>query len=200
MEPKLPSPSPISFDKDLKAPDNERCEGWWDDFGMFDNIKQHSRLVASIATCIAQKAFDAGMDIDVPTIRASAMLHDIAKAYTIHHGGNHSQVGSSWVMRLTGNPLIAMGVLHHVYWPFDLDLEKYFLPIVVSYSDKRVMHDNLTSLQDRFSDLEVRYGKTEQIRERIRQTRRQAEKIEAELNKLLGEELNECSFDCRRLV
>lgn len=200
LNPNLPPPSAITYNKKLNVPDDAQCESWWDDFGMFENIKAHSRLVAKIATSIAEKAHNKGIDVDIPTVRASALLHDIAKAYTINYGGNHSQVGASWALRLTGNPVIAMGVLHHVYWPFEIDVKKYFLPMIVGYSDKRVKHDTLTSLQLRFSDLEVRYGKTEQIRQRIRQTLSQAEKIEAEINKLLGEELNECSFDCGRLV
>ncbi|WP_027180147.1 HD domain-containing protein [Maridesulfovibrio bastinii] len=200
LEPDLPSPIPVSFDPGLKVPADSECEAWWDMFGMFDNIKAHSRLVAHIATCIAEMAVKNGLETDIPTVRASALMHDIAKAYCITNGGNHSQVGASWAFRLTENPVVAMGVLHHVYWPFELDAKKYFLPIVVSYSDKRVKHDQLTTLQGRFSDLEDRYGKTELIRQRIRQTLKQAELIEAELNNIVGEELNECSFDCGRLV
>lgn len=200
LEPDLPSPLPVSYNPGLKVPDDSECESWWDQFGMFDNIKAHSRLVAHIATSIAEKAVKKGFDVDIPTVRASAMLHDIAKAYSIKFGGNHSQIGASWAFRLTGNPAVCMGILHHVYWPFDIDAKNFFLPLVVGYSDKRVKHDTLTTLKGRFSDLEVRYGKTEQIRQRIRQTFRQAEKIEAGINNLLGEELNESSFDCGRLV
>ncbi len=75
---------------------------------MLENIKAHSMLVAKVAVQTSTLARESGVDIDIPTIQASALLHDIAKSYCIHHGGNHSQLGAAWVMQLTGNPVISM--------------------------------------------------------------------------------------------
>lgn len=200
MESALLPPPPVRLDPQWTVPSAEQCTGWWDDYSMFENIKAHSRLVAGVAVQVGTMAKDAGVDVDVPTIQASALMHDIAKSYCIDHGGNHSQLGAAWTMQLTGNPAVAMGVLHHVFWPFEPDAEKYFLPLVVSYADKRVMHDTLTTLEKRFGDLKVRYGKTEKIVQRIQQTYEQALVLEERLGKLIGVDLNACSFDSGRLV
>ncbi|WP_291328702.1 HD domain-containing protein [Desulfovibrio sp. UCD-KL4C] len=200
MESCLIPPLPVKSDPSWYVPTASECMQHWDDFKMLDNIKAHSTQVAKVAVSIALIAEQAQIPVHVPTIQASALMHDIAKTYSIKHGGNHSQLGAAWTLRLTGNPVIAMGVLHHVFWPFEPDAEKYFLPLVISYSDKRVMHDTLTSLEKRFNDLAVRYGKTEKIKQRIQKTFEQALVLEQRLENLLGVDLNACSFDSGRLV
>lgn len=200
MESVLRPPPMVKIDPKWNVPSSSQCFSWWDDYSMLDNIKAHSTLVAKVAVQVAILAEQSGAEVHIPTIQASALLHDIAKSYCIHHGGNHSQLGAAWVMQLTGNPAIAMGVLHHVFWPFEPEADKYFLPLAVSYADKRVMHDTLTSLEKRFGDLKVRYGKTEKIRQRIQQTYEQALVLEARLGNLIGVDLNACSFNSGRLV
>lgn len=200
MESPLRPPPPVSIDPDWYVPSAEECCAWWDDYSMFDNIKAHSTLVAKVAVQLAGMAVEAGVDVHVPTIQASALMHDIAKSYCILHGGNHSQLGAAWTMRLCANPAVAMGVLHHVFWPFEPEADKYFLPLAVSYADKRVMHDSLTSLEKRFGDLKIRYGKTEKIIQRIQETYEQALILEEQLGNLIGVDLNACSFDSGRLV
>ena len=200
LESILMPPPPVEYNPLWDVPDASECRKYWNDYGMLENIKAHSTMVAKIAISIARIAKGKDIKIDIPSIQASAMLHDIAKSYCIRHGGNHSQLGSAWVMRLTHNPVIAMGVLHHVFWPFKPEADKYFLPLVVSYADKRVMHDKLTSLEKRFGDLSIRYGRTEKIRERIQQTYKQSLELEKSLGQLLGVDLDEHPFDCGRLV
>ncbi|WP_319761724.1 phosphohydrolase [Maridesulfovibrio sp.] len=200
MESTLTPPRPVEIDPAWAVPSASQCMSWWDDYKMLDNIKAHSMLVAKVAVQAATLAVESGIKLDIPTIQASALLHDIAKSYCIHHSGNHSQIGAAWTIQLTGNPAIAMGVLHHVFWPFEPDADKYFLPLVISYADKRVMHDTFTTLEKRFNDLKVRYGRTEKIKQRIHKTFEQALTLEERLGKLIGVDLNACSLDCGRLV
>lgn len=196
----LPPPPPVVIDPAWSVPDDRQCGELWTQFSMLDNIADHSLEVARVATFVAQKASDVGLDIDVPTVRASAMLHDIAKTYSIKHGGNHSQLGGGWVAEFTGNPAIACGVTHHVYWPFDMDIEKYFTPLAVIYADKRVRHNNIVTIESRFRDLIKRYGVNDYIRSRIEVTRAQAVTLENMMGDIIGVDLNECTFDSGRLV
>ncbi|MFH1913424.1 MAG: phosphohydrolase [Pseudomonadota bacterium] len=196
----LPAPPPVVVDPGLAVPDAARCMEHWSAFDMLDNVAAHSLVVARVATFLTLRARELGMAVDVPTVRASALLHDIAKSYCIRHGGNHSQLGGAWTVALTGNPAIATGVTHHVYWPFPLDLAGYFTPLAVIYADKRVRHDTLVSIESRFRDLDDRYGVTEAIRQRIEMTRAQAVELEALLCDTLEVDLNACDFDCGRLV
>ena len=196
----LPPPPPVVFDPALPVPDDAACKALWERFGMLDHIAEHSLVVAQVATAVAKRAKALGMDVDVATVRASAMLHDIAKTYCIRHKGNHSQLGAAWAAEATGNPAVALGVNHHVYWPFDLDVDKYFTPLAVIYADKRVRHDGLVTIESRFADLIERYGVNEYIRGRIEITKAQAAALENLLSDTLEVNLNENAFDSGRVV
>lgn len=195
----LPPPPPNTHPHSGFVPDEARCRSFWKRHGMYPHIQEHSLQVAKVATLMAQRAHDLGLPVAVQATRASALLHDIAKTYSIVHGGNHSQLGAAIVMQLTGNPLLAQGVLHHVYWPFAVDVRAHFTPLAVLYADKRVAHDQLVRMPDRFDDLMERYGRTEAIRERIRQTLEQALDVERAFNILLGVDLDASDFDSGRL-
>ena len=193
--PELPPPASLP-----QAPDDARCLAWWDEFDMLPHIRQHSLAVARVATSLALAAKDHGLDVDVQTVRASALLHDLAKTYTIRHGGNHSQLGGAWVQELTGNPLVACGIVHHVHWPWAVDARAFFLPMAIIYADKRVRHDTVVTLDERFEDLYSRYGTTQYIRDRLAESRQQSLTIEKALGQILGAHLHEDSFDSGRLV
>jgi hypothetical protein len=200
--PKLPAPPASSgtADPSWRIPSDARCRALWDRYEMPAHIRAHSEQVALVATQVAEAGFAAGVPVEVRVVRASALLHDLAKIYCIHHGGSHSQLGGAWVMALTGNPLIAQGVIHHVSWPFELDARRFFAPLCVLYADKRVAHDRIVPLESRFDDLIDRYGKTEEIRGRIRSTNRQAKEIEDALARLVEKNLNAHDFNRGRLV
>ncbi len=197
------APAPCSCDPehpDWDIPDDATCLAYWGRYDMPEHIRGHSLLVARVATFLALGAREAGLSVSVPTVRASALLHDLAKAFTIEHGGSHSQLGASWAVSLTKNPALAQGVLHHVYWPYEVDIRKYFLPLAVIYGDKRVQHNDLVSLERRFKDLLDRYGKTEDLRKRIGLAHAQARELERLFGRLLEKELHASTFDCGRLV
>ena len=201
-------PSPISGHTGGRIPTDAECRGWWDEYGMYDHIKVHSELVAGVATNLAEMAADRGLgnpdglsrDDFVQSVRAAGLLHDLGKTWSIVHGGNHSQLGAAWVMELTRNPHIAQGVVHHVHWPGELDAEKHLLPLAVIYADKRVKHDRIVSLSERFEDLFARYGDTERSRALVRRAHDQGKAIEHLFSTIFGEEIHEYPFDRRRLV
>lgn len=195
-----PVPLPVETPKVGPVPSDAQCRQLWDAYGMLPNIREHSELVACLATALAEAALAAGLAVRVDEVRAAALLHDLAKTYTIRHGGNHCQLGAAWVQEITGNPVLSQGVACHVSWPEALDLRAHFLPLVLIYSDKRVKHNQIVTLETRFDDLLVRYGKTDYIRRRIHESFEQAEAIERALVQTLGINLHENTFGCGRLV
>lgn len=180
-------------------PSREDCFRYWNEYRLPVHIREHSLAVSSVAEIICLMAKD---DIPVPieAVVASALLHDLGKFYCIEHGGFHNQLGASLVMELTGNPAVAQGVMHHVWWPGDIDLDRFFLPLVLIYSDKRVKHDQIVSLEVRFKDLFSRYGINGRMNGLIKRSWNQAVEIQNGLNRKLGTDLNACTFDSRRMV
>lgn len=188
------------LEPDWLVPTDEQCTAWWDRYEMPPHIRAHSLVVARVAETLAVLAERKGLPVCVQSVRASALLHDLAKHYCILHGGSHAQIGGAWAMELTGNPVLAQGIIHHVYWPFEMDVARYFMPLAVLYGDKRAKHDELVSVHVRFDDLLVRYGHTPEIQEKIRWTVEQALEVERRLGDLLGEDLDAYPFDSGRLV
>jgi len=182
------------------APSDMRCFELWDQFDMLPHIREHSLSVAGVATHLALGAKAQGLRIDVQLVRASALLHDIAKTYTIRHGGNHSQLGGAWMQEILGNPALAMGIIHHVHWPWPVDARVHFLPMAIIYADKRVMHNRIVTLDERFEDLYARYGTTDYLRQRLAESLAQSREIENALSQTLGTPLHEDTFDSRGLV
>jgi hypothetical protein len=181
------------------APDDEGCRALWDKYAMPEHIRGHSRAVCAVACHVARCAEERGLDVDVRAVRAAALLHDLAKLYTIEYGGHHGQIGGVWVLEETGNYAVAQGVTHHIHWPWDPDPACCLLPLAVIYGDKRVMHERIVGLDVRCRDLMDRYGKTEAIRERIRASMEQCRRIEERINNYLGTDLNACDFDSGRM-
>lgn len=185
------------------VPDDEDCFALWRKYAMLPNVQSHSKLVAHIATRIAADLFAAGYATDCAAIRASALLHDLAKTYCLQHGGGHAQLGAAWVVTETRNYAVAQGVFLHVWWPWAIPDGKNLatsLPLIVLYADKRARHDSCVTLAERFDDLMLRYGSCDSARESIGASFEQSQSIERKLSALLGRDLNEDSFDSWRLV
>lgn len=183
------------------TPDEAQCLGLWDKYAMPDHIRNHSAKVAEFAVLMAQRAVDRGFAVDVAEVRASALLHDIAKNYTIAHGGSHAQIGASWVVLETGNRRLGQGVIHHVHWPWSVDeTQVCSLPFFIIYADKRVKHHSYVSLAERFEDLLDRYGRTEPSRASIRTSYDQGKTVERALSALLELDIHAYTPDSGRLV
>ncbi len=184
------------------VPDQDACTALWNKYDMPPHIRRHSSQVASVVANLGARLEAAGANVNRPVLLAGALLHDIAKAYTIEYGGNHAQLGAAWMRRETGNFHIAQMVLHHVHWPWALDVynESMLPSLLVVYADKRVRHDEIVTIDERFEDLMRRYGHTELSRMFIKASREQGLDLEAALSKRLGVNLNEYSFNSRRLV
>lgn len=183
-------------------PTEGECCALWDRYGMLDNIRAHSRRVAEWATALAQLACDRGIEVNVAEVRASALLHDIAKTCTIRYGGSHAQLGASWIVSETQNRALAQGIMLHVHWPWEVPQDAGIcrLPFFVMYADKRVKHDRSVTLDERFQDLLVRYGSTEAVCQGIAASHRQGLLIERALSAQLGCPLHEYTLDRGRLV
>jgi putative nucleotidyltransferase with HDIG domain len=196
---KLP---PLDFPPCGRAvPSEEACRALWDKYEMPEHIRAHSCQVARFSANLAELAAARGHAVRVEEVRACALLHDIAKSYTLRHGGSHAQLGAAWALAETGHAGIAQGILHHVYWPWPLREETFCtLPILVLYADKRTQHADFVTLEERFADIAVRYGIHEQARLGVETSQRQPVSIERALSARLGVELDAYTPDSGRLV
>ena len=142
-------------------PSIETCFELMDRYQMLKNIKAHSIVVTKVAHVVAAGLVNAGLDISIEKVVAGALLHDIGKTFSLGNGRDHSEIGKQICLE---NHLyeIASIVGEHVRLKnFNLNGD-YSEKEVVYYSDKRVNHDGIVSLEDRLAYILERYGKNKE--------------------------------------
>ncbi len=149
-------------------PNRITCLQIMDNYDMLPNIKDHSILVADLAIIISCKLNKNGSELDLNLIEAAALLHDITKTESIKTGENHCKSGGK-LLRNLGYQRISEIVEQHVLpdkIKGDVSEEE-----VVCYADKRILHDKIVNLDERFEYLLERYGKNEKSVGSINKTR-----------------------------
>lgn len=155
--------------KPLKAryPSISECYKYADDFGMYNNIRAHSRQVARVALAISDGLKRFGKTKVLPNRRmtvAGALMHDIAKTKCIENDCRHGIEGQIICEEL-GYPEIGHIVIQHIILkPFQEEEYKrgHFEPAtIVHYADKRVLHDQIVSIDERLSYITERYGRND---------------------------------------
>lgn len=129
---------------------------------MPDNIIRHSLVVRAASVMLAYAFRQAGIETDIVLVDRASLLHDICKIDSIRNGGDHALMGKLLMEKL-GYGRIGNIVGQHIR----LDFMKADEAMIVNYADKRVMHDQVVSLDRRFLDLMERYGRNEESRERM---------------------------------
>jgi len=140
-------------------PDRDTCFAILADHKVDEHIIAHSMSVERVALHIARLHAEQNGDgsLDLSLVSAGALLHDIAKVPAIYAGVKHSDMGAD-MMRDLGfvevEPLVRQHVLLDDYTQNGAVTEAE----LVNYGDKRVTHDRIVTLKERFDDLYIRYG------------------------------------------
>jgi uncharacterized protein len=139
------------------VPSVNECLGIMDKYQMMPNIRRHSLMVARVAFILGEALNRRSSDLNMKLILAGALLHDIAKTRSLREGGNHVELGEKMVLEM-GYPEVACIVAQHVGEGSEI-ADTIDEAAVVNYADKRVQHDRIVPLRDRFEDLVARYGR-----------------------------------------
>ena len=147
-------------------------------YRMLPNIQEHSLRVRDVALMVGNHLLSAGFALDLQLLEAGALLHDIAKTASLNNGGEHARLGAEWLIDL-GYPAVAEIIREHVWlsrdpagpWP-PREVE------IVNYADKRVLHNLVVTLDQRFVDLLSRYGRTPEIRQHITSNQKRSNILE----------------------
>lgn len=122
---------------------------------MLDNIREHSRMVCRVALLLTDWLGRAGVELHRPSVQVGALLHDIAKSRCLHTPLEHDEVGAQ-ILQNEGYEELAYLVRVHVQMPNPHPIDPAF---IVYYADKRVKHDKVVSLPERFDYIIERYGR-----------------------------------------
>ncbi len=144
-----------------------QCYGILETHSVPEHIQRHSEQVARVARRLleALERWD-DVTLDRSLVEAGALLHDVAKAECLVSRKDHAVEGAR-ILRERGLEAVAPLVERHVNLG-NWDPEGPITEVeILNYSDKRVRHEEVVTLRERFLDLLDRYGKTPQSEARI---------------------------------
>jgi HD superfamily phosphodiesterase len=110
-----------------------------------------------VALFLSKELNKKGQTIDLSLVEAASLLHDLTKTECLQTKEDHAQTGSQ-LLKEMGYERIGDVVAQHIRLPKEGDPSSVSEEEIVNYADKRVMHDRIVSLEERFSDLKERYG------------------------------------------
>ncbi len=148
-------------------PSKTACLALMNKYEMLDNIKAHSLMVARVAETLYNDLAATIPAEKLPkrdVVIAGALLHDIAKSRCIKEGCRHAEIGAK-ICFDEGLDELAEIVAEHVLLT-DYSSSRCHAGIfrpkeLVYYSDKRVKHDQIVSLDNRLEYIIKRYGKND---------------------------------------
>ncbi len=146
----------------------EACMALLERYALPEGIVRHSVKVAEVARFIAERLVARGERVDIPSLVAGALLHDVGKsaAYKRLRARNHAEASAEIIVREGLPPVVARIAERHI---LDSVLSPASYPStweekVVFYADK-VVTQRLVSLHERFSDLRSRRPDIEDLLE-----------------------------------
>jgi len=137
-------------------PSINECFALMNKYDMLDNIKNHSIMVAKIAKLLGICLIKTGENICLEKVVSGALLHDIAKTECIGSKKDHSKIGMEICLNEGLDEIADIVGEHIVLNNFSLT-GQLFEKELVFYSDKRVLHDSIVSIDERLKDLIIRY-------------------------------------------
>ena len=174
-------------------PDIDDCISLMESTGMLENIRDHSFVVANVASLLLDNldlpADDTIAPPDKNLVIAGALLHDIAKTACLGTSRKHAEEGKLLCSQLGYHEVAEIVGEHVILQDFEPTRQKkgHFSPKeLVYYSDKRVTHDRIATLEQRLDYIIERYGDgTSFIENRIRENFARCQELERNLFRYL---------------
>ena len=165
----------------ILLPSHIQCLELMEAHGMLPNILEHSFRVMEVARFLGEALAGAGFDLSLPLVTAGALLHDLGKTQCLGTLTNHAELGAG-ILEELGYLHVAQVVREHVHLDGSIMEPRPLREAeIVNYADKRVLHEAVVTLEARFADLKVRYGRTPEALARIQATEVRARALEEKL-------------------
>jgi len=161
----------------MRIPTRHDCYHIMYEMKMMDHIVVHSLQVCRVALFLAH-SLEGYLDLHL--VQAGALLHDITKTRSIKTHENHAQTARELLTSLNYpevGDIVGQHVLLDQYFSSDSPTEAD----VVNYSDKRVIHDKVGSLEERMKYIMERYGTEPTRRKYIQELWEKTERLENHL-------------------
>ncbi|MBI4210686.1 MAG: hypothetical protein HY544_04235 [Candidatus Diapherotrites archaeon] len=142
----------------MKIPSMSECMAIMREYDVPENVMAHTEAVRRIANFLAEKISARGNDVDSKLVDRAALMHDFLKVHCIRNKCRHAHEAGR-VLAERGYPEFGEAVKQHGLEEVLVFGQKTRLEAkIVWYADKRVNHDKVVSLAERYAYLKSRYG------------------------------------------
>ena len=165
-------------------PDERECLELLEKYHTPNHIILHSIKVWEVAKLVGRGLLRQDHHVDMALLRASCLLHDIGKYPCIVEGGGYHDLRGEQILVEEGLQSVARIIVQHVVLrgPKDRPVAEEH---VVFYADKRVVHDEIVSLAERFVYLEQTYGRSDKAVRKLLEMKEETIKLEEKIFMLL---------------
>ncbi|MFA5842323.1 MAG: HD domain-containing protein [Candidatus Gracilibacteria bacterium] len=182
-------------------------EKWLDEFHTPAHIREHSEKVAQLGEDLAKKLKKVGEQVDPEKVWIAGMIHDMVrvvdfkkdpdtlgtpedreiwKALREQYKGWHHADAAADILRKRGEEELADIVARHKYTCILSDTPpRTWEEKILYYADKRVAHDQIVSLQERFDEGHKRHHPGESVSPEEKQRREAILALEKEIFKFI---------------
>lgn len=161
-------------------PNETECLALLDKYSTPLHIVLHSRMVWEVGKLVGEGLLRQDYHVDMALLRASCLLHDIGKYPCIVDGSGYHDVRGEEILGVEGFPNVARIIVQHVVLRGSKDrpiAEEHIL----FYADKRVVHDEVVSLDERFIYLEKTYGRSDKAISKLLEMKEETMKLEEKI-------------------
>ncbi len=166
-------------------PNITECIKIMEKHSMLQNIKAHSITVTKVAYMISDFLLKAGEPISMEKVIAGALLHDIGKTEGLKTGRDHVEIGVKICLQHGFDEISELVAEHVILKNFDPE-GKCTEKEIIYYSDKRVNHDKIVTLNERLEYIIDRYSQgNKYVADAIRKNFALCQEVEKKLFKKL---------------
>ncbi len=169
--------------RDATIPRNDEIARWTREIQLPENVTKHMNVVCDVALQCAKVLERKGKIVRLHALAVASLTHDLLRCVDFKeneesktesstpkqklwsklrekYGTSHEEAAQKF---LTEHGYPALGSIvrpHRGYFenPKEEELLQTTEQKILCYADKRVLHDSVVSLSERFTDLELRYG------------------------------------------
>lgn len=166
----------------IKIPNEQQCKLILKEYGAPKHVIAHCQAVCAVSTKLALKLNEVGYDIDIPLLRASALLHDIARVHE-----HHETVGAEYLRSIGYIEVANIVALHTKYAKFN-KLNEIKEIDLLCIGDRTVKEDQYVGVDERMEYIRqkaIRLGKT-QLTSGIEEGKAQLKKYISDIEEKIG--------------
>lgn len=164
----------------MKIPCKKTCYDIIHQHSMMDHIIAHSKMVHNVVEMICRSIALRYPHINIELSKSAALLHDITKTRSFTTGEKHADTGGELLESL-GFPETGHIIRQHVILDCYDDTADVNEAEIVNYSDKRVLHDRVVSLEERLDYIYEHYVTDKNIVKQFKLLREKTFELEDKL-------------------